>query len=29
MDPDGRFVEPIRTDESGEAMAAELAKYLA
>ncbi len=28
MDPDGRFVVPIRTDETGQAMAAEIAKYL-
>lgn len=28
MGPDGRFIEPIRTDQSGEAMAAEIAKKL-
>ena len=28
MDPDGRFVAPIRADESAEAMAADLAKQL-
>jgi len=28
MGPDGRFVAPIRTDESGEAMAADLAKQM-
>jgi protein SCO1/2 len=28
MGPDGQFVEPIRTDETGEAMAADLAKQL-
>jgi protein SCO1/2 len=28
MGPDGRFIEPIRTDETGEAMAADIAKHL-
>jgi len=28
MDPDGRFVAPIRTDQTGEAMAAEIGKHL-
>jgi protein SCO1 len=28
MGPDGRFIEPIRADETGEAMAAEIAKHL-
>jgi protein SCO1/2 len=28
MDPDGRFVVPLRTDQTGEAMAAEIAKHL-
>jgi len=28
MDPDGRFLAPIRTDESGEAMATDLAKQM-
>lgn len=28
MGPNGRFMEPIRTDESGEAMAADLAKQI-
>ena len=28
MGPDGRFIAPIRTDETGEAMAADIAKHL-
>ena len=28
MGPDGRFIAPIRTDETGEAMAADIAKYV-
>ena len=28
MGPDGRFLTPIRADQTGEAMAAEIAKYL-
>ena len=28
MGPDGRFIVPIRTDQTGEAMAAEIAKHL-
>ncbi len=28
MDPEGQFVVPIRTDQTGEAMAAEIAKHL-